>query len=396
MKTIEHLSEQVKTGMWKDRQVACELLSLLGDANAVHPLVYALDDQDVSVREAAYKALGRLNHPLAASPMVDHLEKETQDPVRIAAIHALGQLRASHAVDLLAKLLFDTNSKIRIAAAHALGLIRDLRASDDLVSSLVDDNLYVRATACESLGHLGNTEIKSHIIQLLGDIAPLVREKALESLSRLGDSRLVQAYSDIFFGDDSHTAGLRSLARMGDVRLISALIMRLVHPQTLPAQRDIIEKALGSVYEVAAGNLQSPYCLQDFKRFIPFAEQYPDLGTIRYTACRVCGSTTHSTPAPTVIAVLDEGMQTPYASIDSMVRINALHQNLPFDFNHVEIGQAEEKLIVQFCLQLRNDTDPQRPVPPKKIVCQVQPDAQVSRNTLQILKQTFGVVKSAQ
>ena len=56
MSTFEYFLDYLKTGNWKDRRMACERLGVLGDERALEPLIYALDDQDVSVRQAAAAA----------------------------------------------------------------------------------------------------------------------------------------------------------------------------------------------------------------------------------------------------------------------------------------------------------------------------------------------------
>lgn len=393
MTTLEHLTDQIKTGLWKDRRIACELLADLGDAAAVHPLIYALDDQDSSVREAAFIALGKLNHPLAAGSMIDHMENETEEPVRLAGLHALGRLRNPNAVPYLVSSLQDELTSVRLAATQALGIIRDIRALRDLVGRLVDTNLYVRAAACESLGLLKNTSATRHLIRMLGDGEPQVREKSLEALRRLGEYDLVAAYNQTFFAEEINATALRSMARQGDVRVVSALISRLENPRANDDQKERLEETLEALYQPAAAAADQILCTTHLTRFIPHKHYIKGVGTINFVGCRICNLTYNSLPAPSVIAVLDEQMNTIKHYQQGILRVNWLKKQQIFDFNRVEIGISDDKAVTQFCLLLSNDTDPGRPDRCYDMVCDVMPQSKINKNTFQILKRTFVMVR---
>ncbi|CAN0519884.1 unnamed protein product, partial [Laminaria digitata] len=389
MTTLEHLTDQIKTGLWKDRRIACELLADLGDAAAVDPLVYALDDHDYAVREAAFIALGKLNHPLAAGPMIDHLQNESEESVRLAGLHALGRLRNPNAVPHLVSALQDELTSVRLAATQALGIIRDIRAVRDLINCLDDANLYIRAAACESLGLLKNASTTRFLIKMLGDGEPLVREKSLEALRRMGEYDLVSAYNQAFFGEKINPQALRSLARQGDVRVVSALVSRLGNPWSNDDQKDRLEETIEALFEPAAATVDQLLCSVHLARFIPQRQAIKGVGKINFVGCRVCNTTYNALPAPSVIAVLDEQMTTKKHYQQNILRVNWLKKQEVFDFNRVEVGVAEDKLVTQFCLMLSNDTDPGRPDRCYDMVCDVLPASKINNNTFQILKRTF-------
>ncbi len=393
MTTLEHLTDQIKTGLWKDRRIACELLADSGDAAAVHPLVYALDDQDSSVREAAFIALGKLNHPLAAGPMIAHLQRETEESVRLAGLHALGRLRNPNAVPHLVSALQDELTSVRLAATQSLGIIRDIRAIRDLINCLDDANLYVRAAACESLGLLKNASTTRHLIRMLGDGEPLVREKSLEALRRLGEYALVSAYNQAFFGEEINATALRSLARQGDVRVVSALISRLENPWSNDDQKDRLEETIEALYQPAASTIDQLLCSAHLTRFIPQKYDVKGVGKIKYVGCRICNVTYNALPAPSVIAVLDEQMNTKKHYRQGTLRVSWLKKQEIFDFNRVEIGVSDDKLVTQFCLLLSNDTDPGRPDRCYDMVCDILPASNINKNTFHILKRTFVMVR---
>ncbi len=393
MTDFEFYSNQIKDGTWDERRRACAQLVQLGDAEAVHPLIYALDDQDASVREAAYNALGELNHPLAATPIVTHLERETEEPVRLAALRALGKLRDVNTISIITTLLKDDQATIRQYAAEALGQIRDKRAIEDLTGCLDDKNLHVRAAACESLGMLKHGTAIRPLIQKLGDPAPLVREKALEALRRLGEYQLVTAYALAFFGSETDATVFNMLASQGDVRIVSALIERMEHPWTEPARKTLIAKILNLIHEPSSNAIGRIFCAQDLTRFEQQTKNIQGVGKVKYVACRTCESTLHAIPASTATAMLDETMEPKWRFDNGAFLVNWFHYNTIFDFNRVAIGQADDEAVTRFCLEASNDTDPKRPQRCYDMVCEVLPHATISPNTLQILKRTFAMVK---
>lgn len=393
MTDFEFYSNQIKDGTWDERRRACAHLVRLGEADAVHPLIYALDDQDASVREAAYDALGQLNHPLASAPMITHLERETEEPVRLAALRAFGKLRDLNAVSIISAQLKDDHAIIRQYAAEALGQIRDKRALDDLTGCLDDRNLQVRAAACESLGMLKHGTAIRPLIKKLGDPAPLVREKALEALRRLGEYQLVTAYALAFFGSETDATVFNMLAAQGDVRIVSPLIERMEHPWTEPARKKLIARIIDLIHEPSSNAIGRIFCAQDLTRFEQATKIIEGVGKIRYVACRTCESTLHAIPATTVTALLDETMQQKWRFDNSAFVVNWFQYNTIFDFNRVAIGQADDEAVTRFCLEASNDTDPKRPQRCYDMVCEVLPNATISSNTLQILKRTFAMVK---
>lgn len=393
MNTLHYLTEQIKTGNWEDRRIACRRLAVLGDAGAVHPLLYALDDKDASVREAAYAALGELNHPLAAGPMIEHLDRETESKVRIAAIRALGRLRNPNAVPTLADLLDDDDHNIRLAAVQSLGAIRDIRALSNLHTCLDDPNLYVRAAACQSMGQLENAGVVRPLIYMLGDVEPLVREKSLEALERMGENRLVDAYEHAFFGETPELAALRSLARQGDIRVVSPLIRRLEHPYTRDDRKDRLKDILVGLLEAADEARHLFFCTEHLRRFIAQDRTIKNVGRVAFRGCRVCGDTLYGVAAPAVVAVVDREMQAHWQLQEGVLRVSWFSQEALFDFNRVEIGNADDRQVTRLCMLLHNDTDPGRPHPPGQMPCTVRAGAPINSNTLQILRRTFGEVR---
>jgi hypothetical protein len=93
-----------------------------------------LKDENGVVREAAARALGKLQDPRAVAPLCEALKDKDRD-VREAAAWALGELQDPRAVTPLCKALKDENRDIRRAAARALGELGDPGAVRPLLSA---------------------------------------------------------------------------------------------------------------------------------------------------------------------------------------------------------------------------------------------------------------------
>ncbi len=139
-------------------------LGRMGDANAVDPLIQALQHASPAVREGAATALGQMRDPRAIQPLIAALadpgdpsqenrwnpadlaadalisfgERAVEpvvealrhpDPtVRCQAVSVLMELPAVQAVDMFIAMLRDSDPGVRWMAAHALGPLGDVRA----------------------------------------------------------------------------------------------------------------------------------------------------------------------------------------------------------------------------------------------------------------------------
>jgi NADH-quinone oxidoreductase subunit J len=98
-----------------------------------------------------------------------------------------------------------------------------------------------------------------------------------------------------------------------------------------------------------------------------------------------------------IVAVLDAGWaeetQRPHKDL---LRVNWLHRQTLFDFDRVEIVQASDEDVERFMSQIGHDTDSWRRSRYRQMSCLIAPGLDLSDNTLRILRNMFGEVKSAQ
>jgi hypothetical protein len=74
-----------------------------------------------------------------------------------------------------------------------------------------------------------------------------------------------------------------------------------------------------------------------------------------------------------------------------LIRINWLIHRKVFDFDRIEIIQAEEEDIERFAVQIGNDTYEERRRAYKKMLCLVSPKCNLSKNMMWILKERIGL-----
>lgn len=99
--------------------VLVEWLGHDADMRVVDPLIDALTDPDMLIRDYAIHALGKLGDPRAVEPVLQAL---TSDRVHIrqTASSALGALGGRRAIDALTMALHDRHEGVRQNARHAL------------------------------------------------------------------------------------------------------------------------------------------------------------------------------------------------------------------------------------------------------------------------------------
>lgn len=224
---------------------AARVLGELDDPAAVEPLIALLGASRASIRNAASKALAKMDSlpqvlehakdadarmrraitrltPEYGDPStVDALAEALRDPdplVRRNAARALGLLDAPGSVKHLSKALRDGDWRVRQWAAYSLGLItRKTGATRRLKKTLNDENRHVRAAAATALG---DNRIKGAVNRLLVKMRgndPLLRDAAVSALGYIGSRKAVSPLVGLYPEAEEHTQTsiIYALARIG-------------------------------------------------------------------------------------------------------------------------------------------------------------------------------------
>jgi HEAT repeat protein len=156
-------------------------------------LVRALADDWPSERRDAAYALGVVLAPPIEDRVADELTYSLADPaseVRLAAVRALGRLRAAKAGDQLIGRIVDADLAVRLAAMRAVGDIREARA---LVALRQQLDYYGTATAgraaFDALARIAHPSTAGLIEQERFSRNEASRRIAYEGMARLGGIR---------------------------------------------------------------------------------------------------------------------------------------------------------------------------------------------------------------
>jgi HEAT repeat protein len=188
-------------------------------AAAVDPLIDALAEDDVEVRDGAAEVLAGMGPTVVAA--------------LLNALHGPSPLARGH-------------------AALALGFLQDERSVGPLVAALKGEDGAVRENALLALWRIGGPRAAGALIEALGDEDRLLRFRAARALEAIGDERAVEPLAEVAAADDYvRPAAALALARLAPARAVEPLAR-------LAADGFAAEEAVAAltrVLEAAAGDI---------------------------------------------------------------------------------------------------------------------------------------------
>jgi HEAT repeat protein len=156
-------------------------------------LVRALDHYDPAIRAAAARVIGRLSVK-SAGPALIRAVNDSQEPVRFAAMRALGEIGEVRAVQALTQQL-EYYRKGEGAWSALDGLARIGHASSVPVfkARLADRDAFVRRAAAEGIGRAGAAiEVTALETVATTDSSEMVRAAASFALQKLGKNHIAR------------------------------------------------------------------------------------------------------------------------------------------------------------------------------------------------------------
>jgi bilin biosynthesis protein len=192
--TIDSLFEQLKHPNPNLRERAMRELADVRDENTISRLMGILDDEDVTYRRSAVKALGAIG-PDAVPSLVESLLNSDNATIRGSCAKALAQVAANHpevpfpsdGLQGLKTALDDPHPVVYIASVMALGEIGS-PAFEILAEALrTTDNVAVAVAIVNALGSMGDIRGVEVLTALTNDESAdsYVRESAVSALPRL-------------------------------------------------------------------------------------------------------------------------------------------------------------------------------------------------------------------
>ena len=192
-------------------------LGVIGDEQAVQPLIKLLNDPDLYVRVAVIDALGEIGHSTTTKALQGLLEDENY-LIRAHAAKALTKIvpesDQTHQIKRYTKDLSDPTRHVRLQAVSALTSLQPDLATVYrrrlAITDLTDADETIRANSAVALASIGNEQAVEPLSDILKDESSVVRRTAAIALrqiaTRLGSTTIVAATQPLVdtLRDDDH------------------------------------------------------------------------------------------------------------------------------------------------------------------------------------------------
>lgn len=186
------------------RRQAAAALGVLGDTQAVEPLLLALvEDQIAEVRENAAYALGQLEDARAVEPLKTAALGDPDSQVRSTAMRALDHLKIAHPVEVHLAALRDPDWTVRYWAIRALGEDHDARAVAPLMELLKGDDKTLGPVLSVALGQLGKPAMLP-LLDAMQHVDPMVRAQTVLALGPIADPEAHRAIEEALRDKDDY------------------------------------------------------------------------------------------------------------------------------------------------------------------------------------------------
>lgn len=239
------------------RKAAAEALGERGDTRAVLPLVEALKDRDILVRDKAEEALGKIEGGSAVGPLVEILREKRSflrqlfSDTRGRAVRLLREMGDASAVEPLIEMLKDEGDFVgRALAAELLGRIGDPRAIDPLAEALTKSRgakyAGVRKKAAEALGRIEDDRAREALSRALESEDMGVLTAVIEVVTERDGGSAANSLTQLL--DHNYSAvrlqAAQALGEIGEEKAVEALepVTQDKDPFVRKAARDAIDR----------------------------------------------------------------------------------------------------------------------------------------------------------
>ncbi len=167
-----------------------------------------LKNNNITVRQNAVYNLGKTRASEAVPLLIQLLKDDQFKELNLYIIDALAEINSSTflgalidrfnrndnkvqivtSVETLIDRLSENDSEIQIAAIDALGKIKAADAVHPLLNMLNTDDLYIKLTAFRALGNIKSGAAVPALTMLLDNHDQYVRYNAAQALKKIGDS----------------------------------------------------------------------------------------------------------------------------------------------------------------------------------------------------------------
>ncbi|MBN2194331.1 MAG: HEAT repeat domain-containing protein [Polyangiaceae bacterium] len=187
---VAFLSQALSHGDPLVRRTALESLAYRAEPAAVEAVVFALSDEEPTVRAAAARALGKMRsaagHCVGVESLLDLVSRSTELELVAEAVRALGEAAAPRALPLLRQQVRDGAPMVAVAAVEAVARVPSPERVDALLEGIWHDDVEVVKAALQRLAEEGDARVRPHVTACLDHDAWDVRRLAADLLGRRG------------------------------------------------------------------------------------------------------------------------------------------------------------------------------------------------------------------
>lgn len=180
--TLKHDEEPIA------RFYAAQSLGLIGDSNAVQPLLNSLDENDGLTLGGILWALNRFYFTNDVKQFVQSMKESTESTLPLAVNFLLRLLDDKALITKLMEAICSDNNETRTAVGYILRSCGEMNLLHVLLASLTDEDLSVRQSLVYALDNYQTPKLQRYLLHLLSD--EYVSTEVLNVLARTNDRSL--------------------------------------------------------------------------------------------------------------------------------------------------------------------------------------------------------------
>ncbi len=229
-------------------------------AAAIPGIVGLLEARSTAVRRAAFAALGEIDEPRAAAPVLPHLGSREPETL-VGALDALGAMKSFRGWRRIRPLLRHADPAVRRSAARNLSALAGPRARDPLIAALASEDDPGIAQLLVTLLCRHPDEIVARVLLRVAAThpAPSVRTRAGWSLDEFEDAPVWKASRVLVaLGDETITSYVIGRMSLREIRGVREIIASYVDDGFSPRIRAAAIEALANLRDPAVLPLVLP------------------------------------------------------------------------------------------------------------------------------------------
>lgn len=244
----------------------------LGNGFSIDPFIKCLNHEDADLRCDAARAIGIIKREDAVEPLLETLNNDPEDEVRLEVVEALGLLGDDKAVDALISVMledetewavddddfdFDPQWDFQHYCARALGLLAHPKAIEPLIKLLREEEAYdISDTIMWSLSRIKDQKATDALLELLKDEHHILRRRAARALVNINTAEVNKALMDALLDKDPgvRANAARSLVNRKDHSVMISLVLLLRDPDK-DVRKEVAEIISGADSEEAVERL---------------------------------------------------------------------------------------------------------------------------------------------